>query len=335
MSILDSITEARKSSKSDASSKSGTEYAVLSEVSADQPSLSIKLFGKMILALSILAIILSIIAPFAISGFILGCTVLGFSWYVKKKEKISVQKIALILSACAVFFGLVVAGVSANSANSEKLQLAQTGQELIALQEKTAAQEAELAKEDPVLSLEVVDPKPSGVKSLQIIVTGTTAAGVPVNDTRTVIVGGKNVLGYPSGDYQFAYAAFTSPDGKVIYKEGSTSCSYDEGVAKSVPLQLIENTEEMQRIAAEQEAARQAAEAAAKAEAEAAAAAEAAAREAAQAQSSVNNEYTVYITKTGEKYHASGCQYLKKSKIPISESDARAQGYTPCSKCNP
>ena len=44
---------------------------------------------------------------------------------------------------------------------------------------------------------------------------------------------------------------------------------------------------------------------------------------------------TVYITNTGEKYHSSGCRYLSKSKIPISLSDAKARGYTPCSVCNP
>ncbi len=43
---------------------------------------------------------------------------------------------------------------------------------------------------------------------------------------------------------------------------------------------------------------------------------------------------TVYITNTGKKYHRDGCSYLK-SKIPISLSDAKAQGYTPCSRCNP
>jgi len=46
-------------------------------------------------------------------------------------------------------------------------------------------------------------------------------------------------------------------------------------------------------------------------------------------------EVTVYITKTGEKYHSDGCQYLSKSKIAISLDDAKAEGYTPCSKCNP
>lgn len=44
---------------------------------------------------------------------------------------------------------------------------------------------------------------------------------------------------------------------------------------------------------------------------------------------------TVYITKTGEKYHTSGCQYLKKSKISISLQDAVSSGYTACSKCHP
>ena len=42
---------------------------------------------------------------------------------------------------------------------------------------------------------------------------------------------------------------------------------------------------------------------------------------------------TVYITNTGEKYHRDGCSYLRKSKIPISLSDAEARGYTPCSRC--
>lgn len=46
-------------------------------------------------------------------------------------------------------------------------------------------------------------------------------------------------------------------------------------------------------------------------------------------------EVVVYVTKTGEKYHSDGCQYLRKSQIPISLDDAKASGYTPCSKCNP
>lgn len=41
---------------------------------------------------------------------------------------------------------------------------------------------------------------------------------------------------------------------------------------------------------------------------------------------------TVYITRTGSKYHKAGCSYLK-SCIPISKRDAIAAGYTPCSRC--
>ncbi len=43
----------------------------------------------------------------------------------------------------------------------------------------------------------------------------------------------------------------------------------------------------------------------------------------------------VYITKSGKKYHTATCPYLRKSKIPIRLSEAVAEGYTPCSRCNP
>ena len=44
---------------------------------------------------------------------------------------------------------------------------------------------------------------------------------------------------------------------------------------------------------------------------------------------------TVYVTKTGEKYHTGKCSYLRKSKIEKSLSDAVDEGYEPCSRCNP
>ncbi len=46
-------------------------------------------------------------------------------------------------------------------------------------------------------------------------------------------------------------------------------------------------------------------------------------------------EETVYVTKTGSKYHRAGCKYLKDSSIPMSLKDAQVAGYTPCSACNP
>lgn len=44
---------------------------------------------------------------------------------------------------------------------------------------------------------------------------------------------------------------------------------------------------------------------------------------------------TVYVTRTGEKYHSNGCQYLRKSKIAISLQDAVNSGYNACSRCDP
>lgn len=44
---------------------------------------------------------------------------------------------------------------------------------------------------------------------------------------------------------------------------------------------------------------------------------------------------TLYITKTGKKYHRSHCRYLKNSKIPISRKKAQNEGYTPCRICKP
>ncbi|CDI49276.1 metallo beta-lactamase superfamily hydrolase [Clostridium tetani 12124569] len=50
---------------------------------------------------------------------------------------------------------------------------------------------------------------------------------------------------------------------------------------------------------------------------------------------SQSNEQTIYVTNTEGKYHRGGCQYLRKSQIPMNESDAINQGYAPCNKCRP
>jgi len=48
-----------------------------------------------------------------------------------------------------------------------------------------------------------------------------------------------------------------------------------------------------------------------------------------------NQNVTVYVTATGSKYHRDGCRYLSKGEIAISLKDATAQGYEPCSVCDP
>ncbi len=44
---------------------------------------------------------------------------------------------------------------------------------------------------------------------------------------------------------------------------------------------------------------------------------------------------TVYVTRTGKKYHRGGCRYLSQSKISIELEEAISRGYTPCSVCSP
>jgi micrococcal nuclease len=45
-------------------------------------------------------------------------------------------------------------------------------------------------------------------------------------------------------------------------------------------------------------------------------------------------ETTVYVTRTGAKYHRAGCRYLRRSSIPMSLSEAKLY-YSPCSVCRP
>ena len=46
-------------------------------------------------------------------------------------------------------------------------------------------------------------------------------------------------------------------------------------------------------------------------------------------------EQSVYVTRTGKKYHRVTCRYLKTSIREISLLDARGGGYSPCKVCKP
>ena len=46
-------------------------------------------------------------------------------------------------------------------------------------------------------------------------------------------------------------------------------------------------------------------------------------------------DQTVYVTRTGKKYHVAGCRYLRSSQIAMNLKDAVNAGYTPCSVCRP
>ena len=43
----------------------------------------------------------------------------------------------------------------------------------------------------------------------------------------------------------------------------------------------------------------------------------------------------VYVTSSGTKYHRSGCEYLRKSKIQTTLEKAKRLGYKRCSVCDP
>ena len=53
-----------------------------------------------------------------------------------------------------------------------------------------------------------------------------------------------------------------------------------------------------------------------------------------QAPAKENKSVTVYVTRTGHKYHREYCRFLEYSKIPVS-LDAAKQTYEPCSVCRP
>lgn len=44
---------------------------------------------------------------------------------------------------------------------------------------------------------------------------------------------------------------------------------------------------------------------------------------------------TVYVTKTGEKYHLGSCNSLRKSRIETTIADAKRRGLTACKLCKP
>ena len=46
-------------------------------------------------------------------------------------------------------------------------------------------------------------------------------------------------------------------------------------------------------------------------------------------------EQSIYITRTGKRYHRANCRYLARSKFEMSLKEAKQQGYTPCKVCRP
>lgn len=48
-----------------------------------------------------------------------------------------------------------------------------------------------------------------------------------------------------------------------------------------------------------------------------------------------NDDVIVYVTANGTRYHRAECYHLRKSRIPLKLSEAKARGYKPCAHCKP
>ena len=52
-------------------------------------------------------------------------------------------------------------------------------------------------------------------------------------------------------------------------------------------------------------------------------------------QPAVTGQETVYVTKSGDKYHTASCRFVKSGKTAMKLADAVKGGYSPCSVCKP
>lgn len=191
----------------------------------------------------------------------------------------------------------------------------------------------------------------SGPNEVAVSVAGTTDDGGAVSKDLSVAPGSASSLELEPGSYVATAQTAEVTVADTVFSSAPVTFLVDgSGRAVSASVTFAVDAEKTQALAAEKaEAERLAAEKAAaekaaaeKAEAERVAAEQAAAEQAAaeqarQAQEAAEaekNAQTVYITDTGEKYHNAGCRHLRKSKHPISLSDAIARGYEPCKNCH-
>lgn len=199
-------------------------------------------------------------------------------------------------------------------------------------------QEAANAEEDQDAQIRLVvsiDGWTDTERTVPVAVSGTTNTNESFTGQLNVIPGQEKAVTYPAGNYTFAVAGATISDTTTIYKDASAAYAWSEGVSKTVALAVHKDTDAMAQIEAQRQAEEQARIAAEEQARQQAAAEEQARQQAAQAAQAQQVERTVHITETGSKYHSAGCQYLRKSDITVTLSEAQGRGLTPCSRCNP
>lgn len=334
-----------KQTESETEAKVG--YAVVSTAAAPADSN----LSKLPFALAITALVLSLTFLFSLSGAVLGIVAAAILYLLKKNGiQASYSRATAIIAACALLLGAccacsyAVASAYRPADMPDSTPLASTYQ---------PEAEPETTIEEATFTLEIAAPstksssdsdssiskssansnssasssassapsKPSVPETVAVNISGTTEDGLTVSGTKSCTPGQAYELDLAPGKYILSFDDIAMPDGETFYKAASTTCTFTGEDSTAAYLELILDTEKADQVKAEKEAAEAARQAeAARAQAAAAAAA---------------NECTVYIANTGSKYHRSGCQYLKKSQNAISLSSAKAQGYTPCSRCNP
>lgn len=256
---------------------------------------------------------------------------------------------AFVLAACLALSVAFLPGCSGEPSSTDSSQTSQSAQ-----------QAAEEPAQTGVLSLGLdIEGWESNSDGATVKIAGTSANSEKIERQVLVIPGTPKTLNLPAGSYDFSVDGASISTETVAYESASSHIDFAGEKDEAVTLKVPQDTEATQALAQKaeeeaaakaqaeaEEAARAQAEAEAAAQAEAEAQAQAAAEAQAQAAAEVEaqrqaeaaaaaqaNEQTVYITNTGEKYHRDGCRHLKKSKIPISLSDAQARGYTACKNC--
>lgn len=301
--------------------------------------------------LGIISIVLCLL-PIRILGVILGSAAFTM-WLLGRSKPVLPQRLNRATAICSVT-GVLACSVLLQAGASQPPAASPDATQIVQ-EEQLAADEP--AEPEPTLGILVSAESWTGDgQNVSVAISGTTEDGETVNEAKSINPNEPRELNLAAGTYTFAIAPINLNDGETIYRESNISYPFDgeQQVMLVIPLELDDAA--MQQ-AQEQKAAE---EAAAQAQTQAEQEAQAQATQEAQARSEASQSgteaagqaeaanpapatpepaatqpvsETVYITNTGEKYHRDGCSYLRKSKIPISLSDAEARGYTPCSRC--
>ena len=196
-----------------------------------------------------------------------------------------------------------------------------------------------LVPQDGTLGFAVNAPDwDSSYGQIPVVISGTTEDGSKVEESVLASPGKTySLANYEKGHYTFAVEKSALTQGTTVFSANTVSSEYDkrEDIVATVDITIDKQATQalIEKKEQEEAEARAKAEAEERARAEAEAEARAEAKAQAEQQQRETASETVYITNTGEKYHRYGCQYLRKSCIPISLSEAKARGYEPCSRC--